>query len=284
MTAQGNRVVLSGIGGDEVTGGVPTPIPELSNLFAKGHFGVLARQLKLWALNKRKPWFFLMFETIRGFLPPAIVGAPKHKRPVPWLNPNFVKRNRVAVGGYESRLKLWGPLPSFQGGLQTLQGLQRQLESFVLSAEPPYEKRFPYLDRGLLELMYAIPREQLVRPGQRRSLMRRALVGIVPDELVNRKRKAFVGRAPMVAIVADWPLFAEVTRDMVSSSLEMVQSKEFSKALEQGRHGQVIPLLSVMRSFAVESWLRNLSRRNALCNIRNANRESWASISVENHA
>src|SRR5208337_4249694 len=28
MTSQGNRVVLSGIGGDEVTGGIPTPIPE----------------------------------------------------------------------------------------------------------------------------------------------------------------------------------------------------------------------------------------------------------------
>ena len=33
------------------------------------------------------------------------------------------------------------------------------------------------------EFMYAIPREQLVRPGQRRSLMRRALAGVVPDEL-----------------------------------------------------------------------------------------------------
>src|SRR5437016_1700287 len=36
MMSQGNRVVLSGIGGDEVTGGdIPTPIPEFQNLLAR---------------------------------------------------------------------------------------------------------------------------------------------------------------------------------------------------------------------------------------------------------
>ena len=54
------------------------------------------------------------------------------------------------------------------------------------------EIRFPYFDRDFLEFMYAIPREQIVRVGQRRSLMKRALVGIVPDELLNRRRKTFV--------------------------------------------------------------------------------------------
>jgi len=42
MTSQRNRVVLSGIGGDEVTGGVPTPILELEDLIARGHFRTLA--------------------------------------------------------------------------------------------------------------------------------------------------------------------------------------------------------------------------------------------------
>src|SRR5205809_4106717 len=57
MASQGNRVVLSGIGGDEVMGGVPTPTPELEDLLARGHFRTLAHQSKVWALNKRKPWF-----------------------------------------------------------------------------------------------------------------------------------------------------------------------------------------------------------------------------------
>jgi len=35
LTSQGNRVVLSGIGGDEVTGGVPSPMSELQDLLAE---------------------------------------------------------------------------------------------------------------------------------------------------------------------------------------------------------------------------------------------------------
>ena len=74
LLAQGNRVLLSGFGGDEVTGGVPTPIPELGDLLAGARFNRLARQLKTWALSKRKPWFHLFLETVQGFLPPAAVG------------------------------------------------------------------------------------------------------------------------------------------------------------------------------------------------------------------
>jgi len=42
VTSHGNCVVLSGIGGDEVMGGVPTPTPELEDLLARGHFRMLA--------------------------------------------------------------------------------------------------------------------------------------------------------------------------------------------------------------------------------------------------
>jgi len=37
MASQGNRTVLSGIGGDEVMGGMPTPAPELENLIARAN-------------------------------------------------------------------------------------------------------------------------------------------------------------------------------------------------------------------------------------------------------
>jgi asparagine synthase (glutamine-hydrolysing) len=258
MTAQGNRVVLSGIGGDEVTGGVPTPIPELQNLLASGQFKMLAHQLKLWALNKRKPWFHLLFEAARGFFPAALVGIPKYKRPAPWLTPSFVKRNRPALQGYETRLKLLGPLPTFQENMSTLKALQRQLACDALSSDLPQEKRYPYLDRGLLEFMYAIPREQLLRPGQRRSLMRRALVGIVPDELLNRKRKAYVVRSSMTAISAEYKDLVELSQNMHSSSLGIVDAAGFHEALQKIRRSEDVPILSLTRTIGIEIWLQKL--------------------------
>lgn len=259
MTSQGNRVVLSGIGGDEVMGGVPSPVPELADLLARAKFRTLAHQLKVWALSKRKPWFHLFFEAMRGFFPRALAGVPKNRRPVPWLDADFVKRNRSALQGYETRRKLFGALPTFQENQATLQLLQRQLSCEELPSDPPREKRYPYLDRDLLEFLFAVPREQLVRPGQRRSLMRRALVGIVPDEVLNRKRKAFVVRAPLAAISAESFQFAEMTRDMRVSSLGIVDANGFSEALRKAGHGQEVPAVALMRTRGIELWLRNVA-------------------------
>jgi asparagine synthase (glutamine-hydrolysing) len=258
MASQGNRVVLSGIGGDEVMGGVPTPTPELENLLARAQFGALAHQLKVWALEKRRPWFHLFWEAAHGFFPPALVGVPKFMRPVPWLQSSFVKRQWAALTGYPSKAKLFGPLPSFQANVGTLDALRRQLARTALPFEPPYEKRYPYLDRSLLEFMFAIPREQLVRPTQRRSLMRRALVGIVPDEILNRKTKAFVSRSPRVAISNDWVHFAEMTQNMLSSSFGIVDSEPILEALQKARHGEEVPIITLRRTLCLEGWLKDL--------------------------
>jgi len=258
IASQGNRIVLSGIGGDEVTGGVPTPTPELEDLLARARFRTLAQRLKVWALNKRKPWFYLFFEAARRFFPSALVGVPKDKKPALWLNADFVKRNRSALQGYQSRLKLFGPLPTFQENLSTLDVLRRQLECRALPSEPVYEKSYPYLDRSFLEFLYAVPREQLVRPGQRRSLMRRALVDIVPHDLLNRKRKAYLARAPTVTISTEWTDLVEMSQHMVSSSLGIIDPESISEVLKKTRNGHVVPVIPLMRTIGIELWLRKL--------------------------
>ena len=169
-------------------------MPEVEDLLARFRLGALVTQLKFWALNHRKPWLHLLFDAGRRFLPPDVAGLPKHMRPPVWLQPDFARKHVVALTGYQSRIKFFGPLPSFQESVSTLEALRRQLACFDLSHSCS-EKCYPYLDRDLIEFLFAIPRAQLVRPGQRRSLMRRALKGIVPDEILNRKRKAFVARS-----------------------------------------------------------------------------------------
>lgn len=258
IASHGYRAVLSGIGGDEVLGGVPTPIPELQDLIVGGRILVLAHQLKDWALSKRKPWIHLFLASLRGFLPLDLVGVGKDARPAPWLYRDFVRRNRNALGGYKQRVRLNGTQPSFQNNLSTLEGLRRQLALQTLSAMPAREKRYPYLDRNLLEFLYSIPREQLVRPGQRRSLMRRALIGIVPDELLNRKRKAFFGRAPMLGVSENWSALRELSDHMVSSSLGIVDPAIFLKTLRAAQCGREVPIVFLMRTLGIEMWLRTL--------------------------
>jgi asparagine synthase (glutamine-hydrolysing) len=264
LHANGNRVVLSGIGGDEVTGGVPTPIPELADLLSAAKLRAFAHQLQIWALNKRKPWLHLLFETVRQFLPLALAGVPKHMRPAPWLHSQFIKTNRRALAGYPSRIEFFGARPSFQDNLATLDSLRRQISCFPLPSEPVYEKRYPYLDRDFLEFMFAIDREQLVRPGQRRSLMRRALTGIVPDEILNRKRKAYIARAPLAALSSKGADLIESVQSMMCASLEIVDQQALRETLQKARNGCEIPIVTLMRTLALEHWLRGLIKQGVL--------------------
>src|SRR5207237_5218923 len=121
--------------------------------------------------------------------------------------------------------------------------LQKQLARTALPFAPTYERRYPFLDRDLLEFLFAIPREQLVRPHQRRSLMRRALAGIVPEEILNRKTKGFVSRRPMVAVSQDSADLTESDQDMLCVSLVIVDSQRLLDTLIMTWHSARILIL-----------------------------------------
>jgi asparagine synthase (glutamine-hydrolysing) len=279
-----NRVLLSGIGGDEITGGVPTPLPELEDLLARGRLQILARQLKIWALNQRKPWFQLLCDAARGFLPQSLVGTSEGTKPVAWLDVNFLRRNREAIYGYSSRLKVSGPLPSLQRNLQKLDELRRQLACQNLSSNPMLEKRYPYLDRTFLEFMLAIPRSQLVRPGQRRSLMRRALEGIVPDEILQRKRKAFVSRRIAIELKDRWSDICDSNRGMVSEEVGVVDVPRFLTAVHDARDAKDVPIVTLLRTLQLESWLRGLRNSGLLCPPLQEPRGVLAERTLSRHA
>ena len=266
LTSHANRVLLSGIGGDEVMGGIPAPTLELADLLATARFRTLAHQLKVWALSKRKPWFHLLFEVFGAFCPVA-VSASRCDQIKPWLTADFLSRNRVALQGYERRLNLLGALPSFQSAMTTLDALRRQLACVALPSGPLYETRYPYLDRTLLEFIFAIPRDQLLRPGQRRSLMRRALVGIVPDKLLNRRRKAFVYRSPRAAITSEWRRLKN--QPLLASSLGVIKIPELNAALEGTRGPQTVPVVPLLRALAFETWLRSLQHSQVVLDALN---------------
>lgn len=277
IRSRGNRVVLSGIGGDDVMGGgVPTPTPEFQNLLARARFFTLARQLKAWAAKMRKPRGPLLWEAIRGFLPSSVVGVRESLRPAPWLDPRFVRRNYVALGSYRPRVKLFGPLPSLQDHLGTLETVRRLLADSPLHPELRREVRFPYIDRDVLEFMYAIPREQIVRVGQRRSLMKRSLVGTVPNELLNRRRKALVPPQPSRNNSIQWPSLAEISRHFISNSIGIVDPDRFWEECQKAQSNEETPLYPLVRTLMFESWLRHLAIHGVLQNSVAAKKQDYS--------
>jgi asparagine synthase (glutamine-hydrolysing) len=257
LKSQGNRIILSGTGGDEVMGGVPTPTPELQDLMATASLKKLTLQLKSWALQKRKPWFHLLLQAAVGFVRPTL-NISKHHHCPEWLKPEFANRYRMALAGYPQRVHLLGALPTFQDNINTLQALRRQLAAKPLLLQAVCDKAYPYLDRDLLEFMYAIPREHSVCPKLRRALMRRALTGIVPDEILNRKRKASVARAPLLRISTEYSRLAPMSHQLVSDSLGIVNSKNFLDAIQIACRGEDWHWHPLLRAVYMEDWLRQV--------------------------
>jgi len=287
IRSQGYRVTLSGIGGEEPTGGfVPTPRPELQNLLVRGRFFTLAQRLDAWATKMRKPRLPLLLEAIREFCPLSFTGVPRDMHPPPWLHPGFVYRNRSALYGYPFRVRLLGPLPTFQGYVNGLNRMRRALAYFGglrLNLEMLREVRYPYLDRDLLEFAYAIPREQTVGVGKRRFLMKRALVGIVPDELLSRKpRRPTVTQEPEKDAPTKWPSLAEMGHQIVSSSLGILNLNQFSEALEKARREEKVSVDSLKRALLLEAWLRHLVNHGVLTNsVGDVTRRAEYPLSLE---
>jgi asparagine synthase (glutamine-hydrolysing) len=254
------RVLLQGIGGDETMGGVPTPVPELADLLVAARMPTFVHQLISWAVARRIPALHLLTDVLREFLP-TLFSRDLPARPT-WLCPRFERRNRRGLNAYPRRFCFFGPLPSFQANMIALDSLRRQIACPGLSPQFPVERRYPYLDRDLLEFLYAVPREQLVRPHQRRSLMRRSLVGIVPPEILNRRRKAFIARAPLTSLRAELPPLLERSKNMSAERAGIVDGSAFRKSLTEAVDGGEFAIVPALRTLLVEAWLSHLESWN----------------------
>lgn len=92
------------------------------------------------------------------------------------------------------------------------------------------ENRSPFLDRRLFEVAYSIPARHLVRDGRAKAVLRSAMRGIVPDPILDNRRK--VGfNAPIfdlldvrnqdvrAFLLDDGPVFTLVRKDKVEDLL-----------------------------------------------------------------
>lgn len=260
VSDNGYRVVLSGLGGDEMLGGVPTPVPELADLLVRLDALRFFRQSFRWAFAKRKPIVQLWLSVLGSFFAPRTRESLGIASAWNWLSPEFRTRNRGHLQFPSAPFRFFGPLPSVQALATAVEALGRQISGVPLSAEPVYEWRYPFLDRDLVAFCAAIPREQLVRPKERRSLMRRALAGIVPREILERKRKAYVSRGLVKALTCEWRMLREAP--FQSEDLRIVDSALLRTWVAQAEQGKDVPVLPLLRTLALERWLRDLHAKD----------------------
>lgn len=261
----GYRVVLSGVGGDELLGGVPDPSPLLADLLLKLDVERLARELMAWSLAKRRPWIQLLSHAATIFMPASIrARLTKIGSVAPWIDHQFARWGKLSVRqlGQLDYSGVW--LPSRRSFVQSFSGLVRQMAYAPPTLGGAEERRYPYLDQTLVEFLFSIPQSQLLRPGERRSLMRRALRGLLPPEVLVRRGKGRAARSFVVALANKRADVQRLFTAPLSSRLGYVHHSRFLDSLRSAANGDAPHLVRLLKTVALELWLQQLLERGVL--------------------
>jgi asparagine synthase (glutamine-hydrolysing) len=260
MHKRGGRVLLDGQGGDHLFWNTLNPAPELTNLLVQGRWWQLFRRLNVWSMSNKAPFMQLLWRsTLIPLLPLAIRARYESLIEIPhWLDAEFVRRTRMQ----ERLVSVSDPF-----GMHTREKRiqARSINQVIwLIAPTSYqdqegiEMRFPYLHRPLIEFVLAIPFEQMLRPGETRSLMRRALRTILPEKIRIRKGKGLIEEMINRGVTRQKIKLSGLLSDPRVCAYGYADRNALQSAFKLAIHGGKIDLGALAKTISVELWLRSL--------------------------
>lgn len=265
MQETGARVLLTGVGGDQVLGSSYDPYPLLADLLAQRKPVALHRELRLWSQTLSKPYLSLLWhKAIVPVLPQRLQPWCRQEamKKVPsWFNPDFVARTNL-------RQQKLAPLDPF--GFSSPSEIDRSISylSVVKSVSPCYRRELtcldsshPFLHRPLIEFLQAIPFEQFLRPGENRSLMRRALRDLLPEKIARRKTKGDPSEGLARAMAREVSTMRTLFTDARVCAYGFMDSAPLFAAIDRAKNGLEQYAGALLLTISLEFWLRALEQR-----------------------
>lgn len=236
ITEHSGRVLICGLGGDELAGGVQDAAVGLSDEWVGQSLSSFAKSLMTWARYKNETVWRLLLQVAAENLPAGIAAifdgpARRQARVMRLRFPEF-SIWRLAMIRFV-----------FYGSAKPLRSRRRQTnDAWPLSLELSHKKRlchigswrraFPFVSQDWVEALAVLPPEYLQAPFQRRRLLRDAFADIVPSPILWRRTKDFgafmvrtAGEIGHKRLLKDFEEHAQV--------LQMLQSSQQSSASTQ---------------------------------------------------
>lgn len=260
MRNDGANVLLSGLGGDQVLCSVPQASPFLADLLYQLKPVQLHRELRMWSRLLKRPYAQLLWkETILPFLPELLKSRFESTITVaPWLDRRFVKQMRL-----RDRMRL--PADPFHIKPPSKAMQMRRLMFVICDIAQgecwetrSFNKTYPFLHRPLVEFLLAIPLDQKLRGIETRSLMRRALKGVLPERVRLRRGKGTTGETFCRGLAHEWSSLKPMLADARVYHFGYVDRAGFPWALDLARHGYSEDIMTVLKIISLEIWLRSL--------------------------
>jgi asparagine synthase (glutamine-hydrolysing) len=187
-----------------------------------------------------------------------------HFKLPPWYDKEFVAKMNMHERYLGNGTELPFDLPSARDQAVGFQSAVKTVSKSSYRARGGIEVSHPVLHRPLVEFLQAIPFEQRVRPGETRSLMRRALKDLVPEKVLRRRSKKGPQEALFRAVTRQWPRLRPIFDDPLVCARGYMDTAQLRTALERVRHGCETNAYPILQTICLEFWLRALENRRSL--------------------
>jgi asparagine synthase (glutamine-hydrolysing) len=256
----GGRVLLTGVGGDEVFTGVMfffadwlaqgKVLPAIREMARRAAIG----RVSFWELAYRNAVLPLLPGRVQRYL------VEPDERVPPWVLPATARR-------YGLKAKALGPVShagrighKYQHAIVTyLVDIARSMEFDVIGEK--LELRHPFLYRPLVEFALRLPPEMCVQPHARKWLLRQAMRGIVPEAVRTRVGKGRQAELYAWSLATQRSLLAPLLQDPILADLGVVDAAKLNAAFNAppSRRNELYGALQ--STLIIEAWLRMRSGR-----------------------
>lgn len=206
-------------------------------LLRAGHWGELARDLRLEAMQSRRS----LARTVAGelLMPiiPAVLGRAVSRARgrkldsvahYSALNPAFIAEHRLArewrERGFDPSFGVrgWNSVRHRAAALFDAGQIRRDLAGMTEELDG-YETRDPHADRRLLEFVLSVPEPMYRRGGVQRAFARQVLADRLPPEILSESRRG--------AQVVDWFLRLQARRQDIAAEIERIDGSPLARRL-----------------------------------------------------
>ncbi len=127
--------------------------------------------------------------------------------------------------------------------------------------ETPFELRFPFLDRRLVEFSLKLAPRLRTQPGARKTILRHAMRSILPDIITSRTGKGSVSGRLHWSILNRKDVIRALMTNSILAELGFILPDRLLKEAHDFRTARAAATLDIFLPLSLETWLQVRSGR-----------------------
>ncbi len=260
MAGNGVPILLTGIGAEAVVMSKRQAPVHLADLARRGRIAALWRELDGWQRALQIPLGNVVSRyCLRPLASRPLISYDQSPELPDWIARPFARRWRLKERAGN------GSMPPARRSVADQWHVERigRITGFLLRGylEKACDIRYPFLHRPLVELALAIPWSLKAVPGEPKALLRRAMRGVLPDEIRRRRQNASTGHAAYTGLRREWPVLERIAASSMLVDFGIVNRERLRNALHLARQGHARDLGGLLSTLTLDAWMQHAVRR-----------------------